>query len=105
LCIIISTTNPLNTLSWLLCILAFSLTSNLKFTVHLLTLYNSRHTSPTTREVVVAIAGMIFPAMPLLYWREGEGSRRQGSEGVRVRMKGRRKGRRRQDGASTTTPI
>jgi hypothetical protein len=34
---------------------------------------------------------MIFPAMPLLYWREGE-------EGVR--MKGRRKGRRRQDGAS-----
>ena len=29
----ISTTNPLNTLLWLLCILAFSLTSNLKFTV------------------------------------------------------------------------
>ena len=29
----ISTTNPLNTLLWLLCILAFSLTSNLKCTV------------------------------------------------------------------------
>ena len=33
----------------------------------ILTLYNSRQTSPTTREVVVAIAGMILPAIPLLY--------------------------------------
>ena len=32
----------------------------------ILTLYNSRQTSPTTREVVVAIAGMILPAIPLL---------------------------------------
>lgn len=31
-----------------------------------LTLYSSRHTNPTTRDVVVAMAGMIFPAMPLL---------------------------------------
>ena len=31
------------------------------------TLYISRHTSPTTSEVVVAIAGMILPAINLLY--------------------------------------
>ena len=29
-------------------------------------LYISRQTSPTTREVVVAMAGIILPAMPLL---------------------------------------
>lgn len=30
------------------------------------TLYNSKHTSPDTTAVVVAIAGMIFPAINLL---------------------------------------
>ena len=34
------------------------------------TLYISRHTSPTTSEVVVAIAGMILPAINLLYTKE-----------------------------------
>ena len=32
----------------------------------LATFRSSRHTRPTTREVVVAMAGMIFPAIPLL---------------------------------------
>ncbi len=35
------------------------------------TLHISRHTRPTTKEVVVAMAGMIFPATPLLWhWRK-----------------------------------
>ena len=33
------------------------------------TLYSSRQTRPTTRDVVVAIAGMIFPAICLVVWR------------------------------------
>ena len=38
-----------------------------RFSWLLAILSSSRHTSPTTREVVVAMAGIIFPAIPLLY--------------------------------------
>ena len=36
------------------------------FLLPLAILRNSRHTRPTTSEVVVAMAGMILPAIPLL---------------------------------------
>lgn len=39
------------------------------------TLYSSRHASPTTAAVVVAIAGMIFPAISLLWGRGSEKGR------------------------------
>jgi hypothetical protein len=32
-------------------------------------LYNSKQTRPVTREVVVAMAGIILPAIPLVLWR------------------------------------